>query len=676
MPPALRLYELIVQSIENDDKQIIDNDNKENIENIEKEKILNEKQFNLSDKTKKLFIALSNLILSNINVIQGEILFIFNTKSSDIMFQHVFDLYSMDLISTNQDLSILVIKKLIKLCRIIKIEKSICLTKFLWGRYGFRQMIKIFPLSITGYEYIRESIFSTITRNDNMIEYLEELNNTFDSLVFDLSIRNHLIKYLENIFDKNIAYTYDSSFIDTKKLSSYDYLILAFNILIKIIKFDQQLINEIHLQTFWKALNVVFIQYPFIKNTIELDIKHTFNKIQNTTTLSIDEITHLKDYQIKGVGMIQRLKNYYNTIDHQSVDEIIYQRISHPLNNKNYDLIQRLISSCTFKSSKELSSSKIVNIVLILLSNKDIPVHIKFDSIRLLFSHDLKQKYFDLRDKENEDPKTVIANYIKNDTPRLGEIKKLHLIDLMIELSETSLMSEPDIFEMYMYIIPEFIEQYVTLLQKFKDIDESIKPMVIQDIVHMYHASKFMIRNLPVLGKNGTSYIDDILSYCDAIVSTQNYLEHGEDTLQIFDLAKDKYIENIKLELKTMFHSMKNYNVMLNPQSEKFITNILKMSLEKEIKVISMIPEELTDSLSCDLVTNPYFIKTSESENEYTLHLIDRKTLLNIAQTKTHPFTREYIDLHSLEEFNNSNDILENRIDILKKINQLYESLQ
>ena len=147
------------------------------------------------------------------------------------------------------------------------------------------------------------------------------------------------------------------------------------------------------------------------------------------------------------------------------------------------------------------------------------------------------------------------------------------------------------------------------------------------------------------------------------------------NTLQIFEHAKEKYIRNIKLELKSMFTKMIEYKIIINQQSENFIKNILHMTLEKGIKVIGQIPEELSDTISCELVTNPYFIKTQTNDNEYTLHLIDRKTLLNIAQTKTNPFTREPMDIQSLEEFNNRYDILEQRINILNKIHLLYESL-
>jgi len=80
------------------------------------------------------------------------------------------------------------------------------------------------------------------------------------------------------------------------------------------------------------------------------------------------------------------------------------------------------------------------------------------------------------------------------------------------------------------------------------------------------------------------------------------------------------------------------------------------------------------DVIKCDLAINPYFIKTeNKHENKYdeTLYIIDRKTLYNIYRTKSHPFTRQFIDKKMMDEFNELPHIKRRRQEALNKINCL-----
>jgi hypothetical protein len=92
---------------------------------------------------------------------------------------------------------------------------------------------------------------------------------------------------------------------------------------------------------------------------------------------------------------------------------------------------------------------------------------------------------------------------------------------------------------------------------------------------------------------------------------------------------------------------------------------------EYEVKICDRVdPDDLIDAIGCDLVTDPYYIKSSDQ-----LHLVDRKTILRLCEAKKNPFTREPLDRESVEQFNAMPCVIEARAQIQAKLDQLYDQL-
>lgn len=104
--------------------------------------------------------------------------------------------------------------------------------------------------------------------------------------------------------------------------------------------------------------------------------------------------------------------------------------------------------------------------MVLTILDKNVPLHIKFDAMRFVMSHGLKDDIF-----LSSDTTDIFIKYILTDVIKLKELDKIHLIDMMVELSDVpQITSNPDIIELYMFLLPDFSEQYTTILNMFLDL--------------------------------------------------------------------------------------------------------------------------------------------------------------------------------------------------------------
>lgn len=697
-----------------------------------------------------IFNSLTDSIISRSPNNIGELLLLLNQGINNKEIKNFFDQYASYIASdTNRERSISVLKSLLGIIRKLS-TKRYDITSFIWSLQGFRDLIQFYPKSTNGYTAMSDSIFCTVTDKDSLIANIDIAMNAFNPLINDKQVHNALIKHINFILMDNKGYTYeDPRMMNKSVLSTTDFCVLMLNILIKIMKSTEHdfisndmssVLSPLDLITqrnnfdqrfsdvFWTAVDTVYITTYVMCDSIDRSIRDAQDHIrsfENEEGLlqrsNPNQLLAMKNHLLKGNEMITRLSQYISTIDIEYIDTSIPKLVDHIINTKNFNTLTRLISCFGNRTLKSIRIDRLIlaEMVLKILKSHEVPPHNKFFAMRLVMSHNMKQHLFSLRDST-----LIVTQYIMNDVQRLKEIDKLHLIDMLVELSDTTIMSSKNVLELYMYLVSDFNEQYTAILKDFLNLSEETKPDAMRDLTCMIESSALLLRNMPLLGRHSLSYLNDILSFVETICNSKQILESCTEqtvhrdlisqnniasfqaALTIFDTMKTRFIEKIKPFVIALIKVLQSeYIVIIDTESERIMKNILGIDFEKEfneesnkktdqtldsesltspsqqivthtpsheIKIVSVsnVPEDLMDVIKCDLAINPYYIKTGDEHNE-TLHIIDRKTVYNLYRTKIHPFTRQPIDKKIIDDFNETPCIKQLRSDALKKINLL-----
>jgi hypothetical protein len=686
------------------------------------------------DVTRKIFEELTEKIMQKNSGMIGDLLLMMNkiinddkTKNksivqfsspfhspdtSDKKFLHDYSIY----LSQNNNDNVLSI--ILKSIRCVKTKLD--LTRLVFECQGFRSIIKTYPKSKNGFTAMSDSIFSSVTNKDSLMSDIESAVKAFEPLLNDESILPDLIRHLEYVFHDNIGYTYsDPNMIDRTIMSSLDFCFMCLSITTNIAKkYSSHEQNYAIRNLLVLASDVVYFPIYSVKSCIadainarkeiieDLEEKRNKTKIMSDADKVLLKTT--KDDLRKGISMMNNLTNLTNTIDVLFVDEMIFNTIDDILSSKKYDYLSRLINSFGQRPLTTLKhfQMSLAKIVVKIISKKDIPIYTKFDAIRLVMSHNLKKFIFQI-----ENSHSTLTEYILSDVQRMKELDKVHLIDLMVELSDTPIMTDSRIIELYMYLIPDFIDQFTQILGSFNNLRTESKPNAINDVRKFIEASCLMVLNLPILGDVATSYVNNVLEMVDTMANTSNYLKKSndendqnyfqnqdqnqnqnqdqnqnqnqdqdyEDSLKIFNEFKKVYVEKIKPFVRaSMKVLIKDSDVtIISSNSLRILTDVLSLSVNDRdckdtlhLKILDKKDQselsELSDIITCDLALNPYFINAGTE-----LHLIDRKTYFSICRSMSNPFTREYIDKKILDELNQSDKVLKMRSDILEKIKKL-----
>ncbi len=655
-----------------------------------------------------------------------------DTKETEniIIFTKFFDHYATYLtLQPDKMLSVTVLKSLLGIIRNSDIKRLI--TPFIWSFQGFRDLIQFYPNSTNGFTAMSDSIFCTVTTKNLLIINIDDAMHSINPLIEDPRVHDALIMHINSILTHNNGYTYENpEMINESIVSTFDFCVLILCILIKIMKntkhnllsddklidgmltddklidgmlTDDKLIdgklsvlssdqiNERFGDIFWKAIDTVYITIYVMYDSINKTIHALQEYIRSLETNSGHEsnnsaqILGARHHILKGNIMITRLSQYLSITDIKYIDTAIPKLIDHIINTKNFNTLSRLITCFGNRTirSFQVDGIMIAEMILKILKSQNVPYHNKFLVMRFVMSHNLKHEMFLLKDSA-----LIIIHYIINDTQRLKDLDKLHLIDVLLELSDTPIISSFDVLELYMYLASDFNEQYTVIIKELLFLPDIIKIDAIRNLNNIIESSALFLRNMSLLGRHSLSYLSDILSFVETICDTKNilksYMEHSayrefiyqNIVSEIFDNMRERYIEKIKPFVITLIRVLQiEYTVIIDTNSERIMKTVLNIDFDKElikIKVVSSdtVPEDLMDIIKCDLAINPYYIRSGNPHNE-TLHIIDRKTVYNIYRSKIHPFTREHVDKNLIDEFNNMPHIKQLRDNALQKINSL-----
>lgn len=593
--------------------------------------------------------------------------------------------------------SINVIEILFDLISKMNITNRKKLTKFMWSFVGMRSMLKYFPLCETGNQYVNKSIFRTIKDPNNFVINIDELICCYSDLLYDNTNSLHLINYIVDIADKNIGYIYDDPSPYKGTSSTFDICLVILGIIYKITirtlnidddnVFEKYIIkNEIIMRSFWKITDIVYLSIIYMTNAIRDDIA-----LCNIQLNSIDDINIKDNIKLKikqGHKMLKLLNDMLNHMDLKWIDSIIICNFDYVINNKIYEIMSRVINYFSYK--KNLKTCKFFpKLILNILDNDTIPVHIKCDCMRIIISHNLKNEIINytyntddkIDDKIDNKNIKIIKKYILNDVDKLYKISKLHFVDIMLYYHDTTVMDDEYIIELYLNMLPEFVEQYILLSKSFIDTDNENKIFIINDITNMIDMSEHLINNIHKI-KYATSYIENIILYLHTIMNTKKYFDDKD--LHLLNNFKNKFNTRIcplfVNAIEKIYNNCDKYKIIIDEISYNILKNDFNLDtnfFEKYIKanndlvLSSEINNKITDNITCDIIRNPYFIPKSHNYTNINndIILVDRKTAFNIGRKKENPYTREFIDLDFIEEFNT-------RIDIIDKISTINKYLE
>ena len=659
----------------------------------------------INDNLFRLNEIFSTLIIDQSTIHIYELLLLFNQNINNNKinrkFEIFFEQYSSYLkLQTNTLRSTNVLKSILQIINKSP-HKKIQYTQFIWSFIGFRNLIKLYPISpyISGSNSVSDSIFCTIVVQNTMIEDLDTIIQAFDSLIEDKHIHNALIKHISHILDKNIEYIYDNiDPIYSKTMTTFDICVLMLNLVIKIMKRNESDISENKIKAFelrfsdifWKSVDIVYLSSYHIYNTIikSSNEKYTLIRENNNISDTDEKMIELKSEISKGNIMLSRLTKYLKTIDKTYIETKMCHMIEYLIELKNFNTLSRLIicfsnrSSVTFGSNINIIS----NMLLKILSYEIVPIHIKFTIMRLIMSH-FKTINFNSVDTIN-----ILTNYIISDICKLNELTEIHFIDIIIEFSNSSLIKSFAIIELYMNMCSSINDKYMSILEKYLTLSDDDKLNAMHDLSQILQSTIIMCNIIcyednQLIKKYIISYLSEILSLIQTICFTkQNFnriikSNHPEllndenntdyqNALAIFDNIKNEYKKKI---IPLIIIIIKNIHIGIDMITYNLLKSILNdMITDINIKIIDdiLITDKITDKITHNIAYNPYYISTT-SLNEENLYIVDRKTVYNIYKTKINPFTREYIDKNIIDDFNENPRIKSMRNEIIQIIQNL-----
>jgi hypothetical protein len=605
------------------------------------------------------FKIVSEIIINNEDIFG--LLWLLSHKDNEFL-----ESYAEYVSTTGKSLDIL--KILLSITR--RSKKKYEITEKIWSCKGFRNIITTYPKSSDGYMAIKDSIFSSLTEKDSLILNITDAYNSLKPLIEDSDIHDFLINYIDMIIRYNIGYTYiNPEMVDRKKISTIDFLVLIFNVMISIFKKKE----KYDLNVFWNAINIIYVTMYDMYDKMIMSISDNQDALKsNDNEVDKERIKNALKINMNDVDVICQ---YMKTIDIEYVDNMIIKYSPYLIENKEYDILSRVIMSFGIRPSVSFKVSRL-NICefILLILDSETPLHIKFNAFRVIISHNLKGQIFECTNSRH-----IISQYILKDVTRIKELDKIHLIDIMIDLSESQIMESPDVLELYMFLLSGFSEQYTKILKIFLKISDKNKIMAMEDCMHIVEMSALLIRNLPILGRYALSYLPDILIFVETICDTKftmiqsldhrDYSEEMTKHMMIFDTMREKYIEKIKPFIISMLKVLDaNFKIIIDSNTNAILNNIIDIDFDidndltkdfKNIKIINEIPENISDVITYGIAINPYFLKSADKPQ-----LIDRKTLFSIYQTQTNPFTRQHIDKIEIDQYNDTPEIKKLRQDV------------
>lgn len=653
------------------------------------------------------FTSLMEELLNKNVLVISDLFIILNNTSENNKVSEFMDMFMDTVVNMhNVQNGVDVLKLLLKGTKKLNGSSKVVVTRNLYGSKNIRNLIKHYPVYDNGYASMSESIFCSVKTDCKLMVNIDICGSAFTSLVEDPDIRMDLLRHIEAVLTGNRDYTYDDpSRMATTQMSTIDYCIMCLNILVEVIKryedvrYIDEDIRTIIYDTFIHGVHVVYLTTYRINHNIKASIMECENLLQNLkkqNPLPLENIRELQEKIDKGLSMLSTLSMHCTTIDYEFIDKMILDTIDYAIAKNMFDYIKQFIESFSTipVNVMKMTKNSLAAIILKILNSKT-SVHIKFDSMRFIMSRNLQNELFSL-----DNAIKIVSEYIRHDAREIKNIGNMHMIDLMIELSNTPVAKDLDTIETYLYHIPDFIELFKMLITRYHAFSDASKPYVIEDIGRIIDASVLLIKDVPVLENLSLSYIDDLLLMIDTIVnikkSVQTVYPDLESQLQAFDKISDMYLNRTKPYLLNMLKNISdNHQLSVNKRSFDILTDRLKINyiecvnhddhyyhndhnerdnVEQNTFSLYVIDDDSVPTDLCDVVNyvvakNPYYISTNQnSDKQIHLQLIDRKTYYDICQRELNPFTRDHITKDAFDKFNNTEEIMIKRLEVSNRI--------
>ena len=574
------------------------------------------------------------------------------SNHSDQQFAHTFDGYASYL-ATQKNWQVLetIIRQLGRLPRAPRYQ----VTRFLWDRHGIRELVEYYPVQRSGAD-IGATIFGMVT-DDDMLDYQGvdsaiECFSAFAENYNELRITRALLAHISQIYEINTGYTYSDVRL-APSLSRFDYMIVCFGVMVKVIRFTHNTSYEQCARVFWQGIGVVYSTLFHIRETARSDLTNPANNYA---------LAHTKH-------MLVTLGQYITILGCTYVDTLICQTIKYAIRTKRYGDLLRCVAQFSMRASIEFDPCIVCDIIARLIGSR-VPMHIKYDSIRLLVSHGMVARYTAIHENH-----PITKQYIL-EYSRQPNMPVFHLLDLVDAMHGCEQIFDAEVIEQYMLGFTPIVDRYNQLIQLY--VPDRSNRAVRDDLDLVYGSAIKLFDASTRLARYLKCHITPIIEYAGHLI------EMGNIILPVCSKYSRQLAESVArlvgMAGKIMV-TRATYTVLqgiVDMASGEYTVRIyddnVDMARGYEVKLCDererVDPDDLLDAISCDLVTDPYYIKSSDQ-----LHLVDRKTILRLCETKKNPFTREPLDRESVEQFNTSPCMIEARVQIQAKLDRLYDWL-
>lgn len=602
------------------------------------------------------------------------------------------------------------------------LNSLIQITKKLFECSCFRKVIHMFPKKSNGITYMKDGLFKSVFSIRSFVRKPDEYVDLVDALIADSSLHEFLIDYVVDIIDKNIAHTYDDSFIVNNMIMLKECSNLDFNAFMLTILF--KIVDYYGLDDILKKLKEYDTEPSKIDMTdiIKYEEMSMYHKLYFGVLdgISICHITLLKNYdklklQNQNMSFISSIKLRNNL---KNICELLYKNRNYSLNAK----IQEFYLSYT-EIMKKYEIQEVIY---------DIIVYIDYAT-----SFAQNEKFYGYIDKK-------LFGFLSNVIGGYGGfITNKHMRhDACVIVVKLLKIEGIAVFDNLFENIIKYVSQinFFEWSKIFDSIEHHTKLIEIIYILTDYSTSdinvdkNIMAKFLFVLFKNATQFFSLILELCDnykkskklpedtiifdgltsSILTTLEIYTNmykNNITKNVFSEVEYKYSMLIKMLLTSVTNidenNISNFKILRRPDLEaNIIRNVLKsvyehmeiysihltnikdvllktldmystLPKEKHNYLIEMLnkkninvnyPEKFYDPITLDEIVDPIKIPHIEQ------HIFDRSSIFStIHESGVNPYTREPLTIEMVEEYNNSENVILEIQNFLKEKKQIEE---
>jgi hypothetical protein len=662
-----------------------------------------------------------------------------NNDSKEKQFNLFFELYAdyLDAKELSQEIISIINKVITQLVP----DTKTSILNFIWSLPGFRRHLVKFKTTdlenneLKGIDYLNNSIFTPMMSDHKSSDYVDNTisANAYDSLVSEMSQEefNSVFQYLVKIIKANKAYTYDNPSNYRGQLASFELLGTILILFCKLIKNNTDHVFESDfkiknkptlLQNIWDVINILYFTVFEIKrcttnsckyyNDEYTNLNNEFKQDNCSSVILINQINEIKKNIEDGEKSLDRIFNIIFKIDNKLIESIIFENI--------YFIVSSLQTSILYRFKHFLLERKVcpdtrlsknicytVNLIL----KSKVPPQVKLDFLRYIMSYSLSTEYIKLGKPLNSTENThmnVLAEYCLTDARKLEDITLIHSLDILDHFGthlyeDKQLIKSNKIISLYLGYLEGANELYEKIINHFINCNDSMKPMIINDMKTLVGYASNLICIINTIGHEALEYIDPLMNLLDKIINTKELLNipfddnlnelgiinHIKDTtikkfkplvIELFKNLNSKVLfygeinnsdnsDNLDIwkQIYSMFHIKDNYSfsesvfrLVLKENTINILHKLFNINLQDlEIPYVvynSNIVNNL-DAITCDYLVSPVAIPTSA--NNDSIVIINRNTMHKILLDGINPYTRQELSYEDILSINSKPDIID-----------------